>query len=52
VRRRTTDAALAAYGGARIDGLRSALAILALLDLVALFLAQRIPTTSVGRARE
>jgi hypothetical protein len=52
VSRRTTDAALAAYGEARIDGLRSALAILALLDLVALFLAQRIPTTPVGRARE
>src|SRR6478735_10907618 len=52
VSRRTTDAALEAYGEARIDGLRSALAILALLDLVALFLAQRIPTTPVGRAPE
>jgi len=52
VRRRTTDAALEAYGEARIDGLRAALAILALLDLVALFLAQRIPTTPVGRAPE
>ena len=52
VSRRTTDAALEAYGAARIDGLRSALAILALLDLVALFLAQRIPTTPVGRAPE
>ena len=52
VSRRTTDAALEAYGEARIDGLRAALAILALLDLVALFLAQRIPTTAVGRAPE
>ena len=50
VSRRTTNAALEAYGEARIDGLRSALAILALLDLVALFLAQRIPTTPVGRS--
>ena len=49
VSRRTTDAALEAYADARIDGLRSALALLALLDLVALFLAQRIPTTPVGR---
>ena len=50
VSRRTTDAALDAYGEARIDGLRSALALLALLGIVALFLAQRIPTTPVGRA--
>ena len=49
VSRRTTDAALEAYADARIDGLRSALALLALLDLVALFFAQRIPTTPVGR---
>ena len=45
----TTDAALDAYRDARLDGLRAALAILALLDLVALFLAQRIPRTPVGR---
>jgi EmrB/QacA subfamily drug resistance transporter len=38
-----TDAALDAYGDARIAGLRSALAILALLAVVALFLAQSIP---------
>jgi len=50
VSRRTTDAALEAYGEARIDGLRAALAILALLDVVALFLAQRVPTTPVGRS--
>jgi EmrB/QacA subfamily drug resistance transporter len=49
VSRRTTDAALDAYAAARLDGLRAALAILAVLDLVALFLAQRIPRTPVGR---
>jgi MFS family permease len=38
-----TQAALAAYQDARIVGLRSALAILALLTLSALFIAQRIP---------
>jgi MFS family permease len=42
---RASDAALDAYRDARLDGLRSALAILALLALVALFYAQRIPTT-------
>jgi MFS family permease len=36
-------AALEAYADARIAGLRSALAILALLTLTALFIAQRIP---------
>jgi hypothetical protein len=46
------DAALDAYAEARIDGLRSALAILALLAVVALFLTQSIPRTqaSAGRA--
>jgi MFS family permease len=39
----TSDAALEAYAEARVVGLRSALAILALLTLVALFIAQRIP---------
>jgi MFS family permease len=47
---RTTDAAIAAYQDARISGLRSALAILAVLVLVALFYAQRIPTQQPGRA--
>ena len=46
----TSDAVLEAYGDARLDGLRSALAILALLVVVALFLAQRIPTTQPGSA--
>jgi hypothetical protein len=48
VDRRTTNATLAAYADARLDGLRSALAILALLVLVALFMAQRIPTRQPG----
>jgi MFS family permease len=47
-RSKTTDAALDAYRDARIAGLRSALAILALLATVALFLAQRIPTRQPG----
>jgi EmrB/QacA subfamily drug resistance transporter len=45
---RTTDAALDAYSNARLDGLRAALAILAVLILCALFAAQRIPTRPVG----
>jgi MFS family permease len=45
---RTTDAALAAYREARIDGLKSALAILALITVLALFAARRIPTVPVG----
>jgi MFS family permease len=44
----TTDAALDAYADARLDGLRSALAILAVLAIVALFLAQSIPTRPPG----
>ena len=46
----TTDAALDAYRDARIVGLRAALAILAVLTIVALFLAQRIPTRQAGEA--
>jgi MFS family permease len=48
VSRSTSDAALAAYKDARLDGLRSALAILALLVVGALFYAQRIPTAQPG----
>jgi MFS family permease len=47
---RTTEAALDAYADARIEGLRKALAILAVLVVIALFFAQRIPTTQPGRA--
>jgi MFS family permease len=43
-----TDATLDAYAEARLAGLRSALAILAVLALVALFLAQAIPRQPVG----
>jgi MFS family permease len=50
VDRRTTNVTLDAYAEARLDGLRSALAILALLVLVALFAAQRIPTRQPGAA--
>src|SRR5438093_8851334 len=44
VPRRSTEAALDAYRTARVDGLRSALAILAALVLGALFFIQRIPS--------
>ena len=44
----TSEQALDAYTSARIDGLKAALAILAVLVLVALFYAQRIPTVQPG----
>jgi MFS family permease len=44
----TSKAAVDAYGEARISGLKSALAILALLSILALFLTQRIPTRQPG----
>jgi Na+/melibiose symporter-like transporter len=43
-----SDAAVAAYQDARIAGLESALAILALASAIALFLAQKIPTRQPG----
>jgi MFS family permease len=46
----STDAAVAAYGDARIAGLKSALAILAVLSIVALFPAQRIPSRQPSAA--
>ena len=45
---RAADAALTAYQDARIDGLKAALAILALITVLALFAARRIPTVPVG----
>ena len=45
---RATDAAENAYQDARISGLRSALAILGVMAIVALFFAQRIPTKQPG----
>jgi MFS family permease len=47
---KTTDAALDAYRDARITGLRSALGILALLTIVALFFTGRIPNRQPGSA--
>ena len=44
-----SDAAIASYSDARLDGLRAALAILALLILVALFLAKLVPEQQPGR---
>jgi uncharacterized membrane protein len=43
-----TDAALEAYGDARIEGLQAALALLAVLVVIALFAAQFIPRRPVG----
>jgi len=48
VSNRAADDALAAYQKARIDGLQAALAILALITVIALFGARRIPTVPVG----
>jgi hypothetical protein len=47
-----SDAALAAYQDARIAGLESALAVLAIFSVIALFLAQKIPTVQPGQDRE
>jgi MFS family permease len=47
---RQRDAALDAYRTARIAGLRTALALLAVLAVIALFFVQRIPNTQPGRA--
>ncbi|MFD9390144.1 MFS transporter [Streptomyces sp. NPDC060000] len=49
---KVTDAALDANTEARIDGLRAALAVLALTALLALFFTHRIPTTQPGSARK
>ncbi len=44
----SSEAAVSAYQDARIDGLKSALAILGLITVLALFAARRIPTVPVG----
>ncbi|MFJ1967308.1 MFS transporter [Streptomyces sp. NPDC087903] len=49
--REVTDAALDANAEARLDGLRAALAILALSALLALFFTHRIPTTQPGSTK-
>ncbi|MFE3598366.1 MFS transporter [Streptomyces sp. NPDC059142] len=46
-----TAAALDANAAARLDGLRAALAVLALTALVALFFTHRIPTVQPGSAK-
>jgi EmrB/QacA subfamily drug resistance transporter len=46
----TTTAALEANRQARLDGLRAALVVLAVVALLALFSARRIPTTQPGSA--
>ncbi|RAG84892.1 MFS transporter [Streptacidiphilus pinicola] len=51
VNSQASQAALDAYADARIDGLKVALAILALTGLIGLFFVQRIPTTQPGSAR-
>ena len=50
VSRRVQDEAMTAYQDARIDGLKSSLAILGLITVLALFGARRIPTVPVGSA--
>ncbi len=52
VPRRATDAILEENETARIDGLRTALAILAILALVGLFFTRRIPTVQPAAATE
>jgi hypothetical protein len=49
VPRRSTDAIVEANEGARLVGLRTALAVLALFALVALFFTGRIPTRQPGQ---
>jgi hypothetical protein len=51
VRSEASQAALDANADARIDGLKAALAILALSGVVGLFFVQRIPTTQPGSGR-
>jgi MFS family permease len=49
LRNKTTDAAIASYQDARLDGLRAALGILAIMAIVALLFANRIPTVQPGK---
>ena len=48
VNKRTTEAVMKENSEARIDGLRSALALLAIFSLVAVFFTKRIPTRQPG----
>jgi hypothetical protein len=49
LRTRATNDAIAAYEDARIDGLKAALAVLALITILAIFLAGSIPTVPPGQ---
>jgi hypothetical protein len=46
----TAEAVLDAYGDARLDGLRTALALLALFAVIALFFTRRVPDRQPGIA--
>ena len=48
VNQQTADAVLDEYGGARLDGLRTALALLALFTVIALFFTRRVPEKQPG----
>ncbi len=50
VSQQTADAVLDEYGGARLDGLRTALALLALFTVIALFFTRRVPEKQPGSA--
>ena len=50
VSQQAADAVLNEYGSARVDGLRTALALLALFSVVALFFTRRVPTQQPGVA--
>jgi hypothetical protein len=50
VRGRESDAAVSAYQDARVDGLKSSLAILALMAIVALLYTTRVPRWQPGAA--
>jgi Major Facilitator Superfamily len=46
----TADAVLDSYGEARVDGLRTALALLAIFAVIALFFTRRVPDAQPGSA--
>jgi hypothetical protein len=46
----TADAVLDEYGEARLEGLRTALALLALFAVIALFFTRRVPDEQPGSA--
>ena len=48
VEQQTADAVLDDYGNARVDGLRTALALLAIFAVIALFFTRRVPDEQPG----